>query len=71
VVPARKRRRGRQSHAGKKFAYYGEKFDTSIAIENVRRNRFEWERDLRHLLKKLPEFDKLEQEVERKFEQIS
>lgn len=54
-----------------KFAYYNEKFDAQKAIENARKNKENWVRDLRHLLKKLPEYEQLEKEVEKKLKKIS
>lgn len=54
-----------------KFAFYNEEFDAKKAIENARKSKDNWTRDLRHLLKKLPEFEQLEREVERKLQKIS
>lgn len=53
-----------------KFAYYGEKFDAGKAMENARKNKGNWTRDLQ-LLAKLPEFETLEREVERKLRELS
>ena len=55
----------------RKFAYYGEKFDADKAIENARKSKDNWERDLRHLLPKLPDYEKLEKEVEKNLREIS
>ncbi|MFH0974050.1 MAG: nucleotidyl transferase AbiEii/AbiGii toxin family protein [Candidatus Micrarchaeota archaeon] len=55
----------------KKFAYYDEKFDARKAIENARKSKENWTRDLRHLLKKLPEFDALERKTEKKLLELS
>ncbi|MDD5337330.1 MAG: nucleotidyl transferase AbiEii/AbiGii toxin family protein [Candidatus ainarchaeum sp.] len=55
----------------KKFAYYNETFDAKKAIENARKDKDNWKRDLRHLLKELPEFELLETEVEKKLREIS
>ena len=55
----------------RKFAYYGEEFDVEKAIENARKGRHNWKRDLGHLLKELPEFELLEEIVERKLREIS
>jgi predicted nucleotidyltransferase component of viral defense system len=55
----------------KKFAYYDERFDAAKAIENARKSRKNWSRDLRQLLKKLPDFEHLESEVERNLLEIS
>lgn len=55
----------------KKFAYYGEKFDAKTAIENARKSRENWKRDLRQLVRELPDFEALEREVEKRLEQIS
>lgn len=53
-----------------KFAYYGEKFDAVTAMDNVRKTREVWQKDLRHLLKKLPEFDEIEREVGKKLDAL-
>jgi len=50
----------------KKFAYYDEKFDVQKAVENARKSKENWSRDLKHLLKQLPDFDALERETEEK-----
>jgi predicted nucleotidyltransferase component of viral defense system len=55
----------------KKFAYYDEKFDAQTAITNARKSKENWTRDLRHLLKGLPEFETLEHEVEKRLLEIS
>lgn len=55
----------------RKFAYYDEKFDTKKTIENSRKSKENWTRDLRHLLRELPEYDPLEKMVERKLLEIS
>lgn len=60
-----------KSVLGRKFAYYNEKFDAKKAIENARKGKDNWKRDLRHLLKELPEFELLEREVEKKLREIS
>ncbi len=54
-----------------KFAYYNEKFDAQTAMENARKSKEHWVRDLRHLLNKLPEFEALEKDVEKKLREIS
>ena len=54
----------------KKFAYYNEKFDVQKAIENARKSKDNWTRDLRHLLRKLPDFQLVEREVEKKLQEI-
>ena len=55
----------------RKFAYYNQKFDAKNAIENARKSRENWEWDLRQLVRKLPDFETLEREVEKRLEQIS
>jgi len=54
-----------------KFAYYNEKFDAKKTIENSRKSKENWTRDLKHLLRELPEYDPLEKMVERKLLEIS
>ena len=54
----------------RKFAYYGEKFDVGTAIENARKSKATWLRDLRHLVKALPEFERVEHEVEKRLKEI-
>ena len=54
----------------RKFAYYGEKFDAGTAIENARKSEATWARDLRHLIKALPEFELVEREVEKRLKEI-
>ncbi|MFH1224318.1 MAG: nucleotidyl transferase AbiEii/AbiGii toxin family protein [Candidatus Diapherotrites archaeon] len=56
---------------GRKFAYYPEKFDAWGAIESARKSKGRRARDLRHLLKKLPDFELVEQEVETKLLELS
>jgi predicted nucleotidyltransferase component of viral defense system len=56
---------------GRKFAYYDERFDAGKTIENARKSKENWTRDLRNLLRKLPEYDPLEKMVERKLLEIS
>jgi predicted nucleotidyltransferase component of viral defense system len=55
----------------RKFAYYNEKFDAKKTIENSRKSKENWTRDLRHLLRELPEYDALEKTVERRLLEIS
>jgi predicted nucleotidyltransferase component of viral defense system len=55
----------------KKCGYYNEEFDASKAVENAKKTREKWERDLKHLLKKLPDFTTIEQDVETRLKQIS
>lgn len=53
-----------------KFAFYNEKFDSKKAIENSRKKQEDWEQDLRPLVKKLPDYKKLEGEVEKELGRI-
>ena len=55
----------------KKFAYYGEKFDAGKALANARKGEGNWMRDLRYLVRNLPDFITIEREVERKLGQLS
>ena len=55
----------------RKFAYYDEKFDAEKTIENARKSKENWTRDLRNLLRELPEYNPLEKIVERKLLEIS
>jgi predicted nucleotidyltransferase component of viral defense system len=55
----------------RKFAYYDETFDAKKAVENARKSRDNWNKALRHLLKKLPEVSQIELEVEKKLQEIS
>lgn len=55
----------------RKFAYYGEKFDAEKTIEYARKSKENWTRDLRNLLRELPEYDPLEKMVERRLLEIS
>lgn len=55
----------------RKFAYYDEKFDAKKTIENARKSKEKWTRDLRNLLRELPEFDPSEKMVERRLLEIS
>ena len=55
----------------RKFAYYDEKFDAKKTVENARKSKENWTRDLRNLLRELPEYDPLEKMVERKLLEIS
>ena len=55
----------------KKFEYYGEKFDVGKALANARKGEGNWKRDLRHLVRNLPDFITIEREVERKLRQLS
>ena len=55
----------------KKFAYYDEKFDAEKTIVNARQSKEYWTRDLRNLLRELPEYDALEKTVERRILEIS
>lgn len=55
----------------RKFAYYDEKFDAEKTIENARKSKESWTRDLRNLLRELPEYDQLEKIVERRLSEIS
>jgi predicted nucleotidyltransferase component of viral defense system len=54
-----------------KFAYYDERYDAGKAIENARKSKESWARDLRHLLRDLPSFDSLEKIMERRLLGIS
>ncbi len=54
----------------RKFAYYGEKFDAGKAVENVRKSKATWQRDLRHLVRALPEFELVEREVGKRLKAI-
>jgi len=49
----------------RKFAFYNEKFDAKKAIDNARKSEGEWKRDLQPLLKVLPDYKKVESEVEK------
>ncbi len=55
----------------KKFAYYDETFDANVLLANAEQNEQNWSKDLRHLLKKLPEFRKVFGEVKEKIKAIS
>jgi len=49
----------------RKFAFYNENFDAKKAIDNARKSEEEWKRDLQPLLKTLPDYKKVESEVEK------
>jgi predicted nucleotidyltransferase component of viral defense system len=50
---------------GRKFGFYNEKFDAKKAIDNARKSEGEWKRDLQPLLRILPDYGKVEREVEK------
>jgi predicted nucleotidyltransferase component of viral defense system len=54
----------------RKFAYYNEKFDVAKAMDNARLGKEKWKRDLRHLLKDLPDYAMVEAEVEKGLKRI-
>lgn len=49
----------------RKFAFYNEKFDAKKAMENARNSEGDWKKDLQQLLKIVPDYQKLEGEVEK------
>jgi len=53
----------------KKFAYYGEKFEKDKIEANVRQMEESWKRDLERLVKDLPEFEIVAQEVKERIQQ--
>lgn len=55
----------------RKFAYYDEKFDVKKTIENARKSKENWTRDLKNLLRELPVYDHLEKMVEKRLLEIS
>ena len=55
----------------KKFGFYGERFDANKAIENARHCQVSWERDLQHLLRRLPNFDTSVRLVENQLKKIA
>jgi predicted nucleotidyltransferase component of viral defense system len=48
----------------RKFAFYNEKFDAKKAIDNSKKGEENWEKDLQHFLKEIPDCRKLRDEVE-------
>jgi predicted nucleotidyltransferase component of viral defense system len=54
----------------KKFAYYGERYDAKKTIENARKSKENWTRDLKNLIRELPPYDPLEKMVETRLLEI-
>ena len=50
----------------KKFAYYGEKLDQANIEANIRHMQGNWKQDLGRLVKDLPEFQQVAQQVKEK-----
>ena len=54
----------------KKFAYYDEKFDTGKTVDNMRKCKESWTRDLGHLVRELPSYHPIEKVVENKLSEV-
>jgi len=54
----------------KKFAYYNEKLEKERITAAIEKMKTDWQRDLRPLLKNLPEFSKVESEMKKKLMEI-
>ncbi len=60
-----------QNVLANKFEYYKEKFDANKALVNARKSEPNWIRDLRHLVRNLPDFATIERKVGANLRQIS
>ena len=54
----------------KKFAYYDEKFDTGKTVDNMRKCKESWTRDLGHLVRELPPYHPIEMVVENRLSEV-
>lgn len=55
---------------GRKFAYYGEKFDKAKTLKNALSMKNGWRQDLQPFVKSLPDFESVYQKVRGKIESI-